>query len=427
MLNLKEPPLPGSPHINYCFCEGGIILRREKFTPGEGMPQASSCSPTPPIRRRFCIRRLIGVFLAGALVMGSAAGLWRRQKTAPLRTFPLKYWDELAPEAAGMDAKRLATLAKTLRGSGCVVRGGKMVYHWGLPENRSNVWSASKPVIVHALLMAVQQGKLASLDVPVSTSEPRLMDLNPGLGYKDRTITWRHMMSQTSCYGVQESPGTAFDYSDFQIALFIDSLFEKVYQATGRAVDHDIMHPVLYRELHMQDAPYLGVRRQNKAIGRLNISPRDFCRFGLLYLRGGKWLGRQLLPESVVQETLRSPLPATFPRTAGHEAGMISGQRSLGGGKNQDDAWGSYSNTWWTNGKNSAGERLWEDAPEDTVGAFGQGGKWALVLIPSLDLVASWVDTTLPGGTAMCWNETGRLALSSALSRLAKTVRPAKR
>jgi hypothetical protein len=104
----------------------------------------------------------------------------------------------------------------------------------------------------------------------------------------------------------------------------------------------------------------------------------------------------------------------------------IPGQRSLGGGKNQDDSWGSYSNTWWTNGKNSAGEMLWPDAPPDTVGAFGQAGKWALVLIPSLDLVASWVDSSLPGGTAMCWNETGRLALNNVLSRLAKTVRSPK-
>ena len=380
-------------------------------------------SPAASLATKSRRQKWLGATAATAALLGLALWFFQSHRIEVKRAFPGPYWDQVAPESVGMDGKRLLWLAKTLRGSGCIVRSGKMAYHWGHPEVRSNVWSASKPFIAHALYAAVEQGLLPSLDAPVAASEPRLENLNAELNYKDRSITWRHLISQTSCYGVSEAPGTAFDYSDYQIALLIDSLYEKVYRVPPSKVDSEVMHPLLYRQIHLQDSPYIGMQRQNKTTGRLNISPRDFCRFGLLYLRGGRWDGKTVLPESWIRLALANPLPATLARTAGKDAPMIDGQRSLGGGKNQDDAWGSYSQTWWTNGSNAAGERLWPDAPADTVGAFGQGGKWALVISPSLDLVASWVDTALPGATAMCWNETGRLALNRILYRLGKTVR----
>lgn len=389
----------------------------------------SPAAPPPPLPeaaerpRRFRTRQrwAAAAALAAALSIGFWGWHWR--STRALRVFPGKYWEQVTPESVGMDGQRLARLSRTLRGSGCIVRGGKMAYHWGHPELRSNVWSASKPFIAHALFAAVVRGLLPSLDAPVADSQPGLHSLNADLQYKDRQITWRHLVSQTSCYGVSEAPGRAFDYSDFQMALLIDTLFEKVYQVSDPKIDREVMEPMLYRDIQFQDSPTLGRQGQHRSVGRLHISPRDFCRFGLLYLRGGQWDGKPLLPESWIHLARASPLPPTLARTAGTDATMLEGQRSLGGGKNQEDAWGSYSYTWWTNGCNAAGERLWPDAPTDTFGAFGQAGKWALVIIPSLDLVASWVDTTLPGFTAMSWNETGRLPLSRILHQLARTVR----
>jgi hypothetical protein len=37
-------------------------------------------------------------------------------------------------------------------------------------------------------------------------------------------------------------------------------------------------------------------------------------------------------------------------------------------------------------------QRMWPDAPPDTYGAFGHGGPRAMVVIPSLGLVASYND-----------------------------------
>jgi CubicO group peptidase (beta-lactamase class C family) len=71
--------------------------------------------------------------------------------------------------------------------------------------------------------------------------------------------------------------------------------------------------------------------------GRLMVSPRDFARFGLLYLRGGKWRDRQLLAPELARIAISSPLPNSIPRTSGEEAQMIEGQRSIGSLKVPDN------------------------------------------------------------------------------------------
>jgi hypothetical protein len=76
---------------------------------------------------------------------------------------------------------------------------------------------------------------------------------------------------------------------------------------------------------------------------------------------------------------------------------MIAGQRSIGGGSNQTDHFGSYSFTWWTNGVDRQGKRHWPNVPHDAVGAFGHAGKRAMVLLPSKDLIVVWNETRVHG------------------------------
>ena len=116
---------------------------------------------------------------------------------------------------------------------GCVVRGGYMVFAWGDQGKSSDVASAFKPVLSTLLLMAIQEGKIAGVDEPVARSEPRLTTLNEG---KDAAITWRHLASQTSGYGWSERPGAAYAYNDYALALYYDTLTEKVFGTNGTEV-----------------------------------------------------------------------------------------------------------------------------------------------------------------------------------------------
>ncbi|MBI2300693.1 MAG: hypothetical protein HYU66_17430 [Armatimonadetes bacterium] len=302
-------------------------------------------------------------------------------------------WPVCTPADAGLDAAGLAAFSAFVGGRGCVVRHDRMAYLWGDPARRSDVASAAKPVYVHFLFKALEDGRIAGLDDAVAPLEPRLADLNPALGRKDARITWRHLANQTSCYGVAEAPGTAFCYNDWQMALFWDLLFLRVYGARYDTVDRDVLHALLTDPLGCQDEPTFLAFGPDDRPGRLAISPRDFARFGLLYLRGGRWGDRTLLSATHSAQAIGEPLPNAVPRSAGQPADMLPGQRSLGSQRvpdNQTDHLGSYSWLWWLNGVDRAAARQWPAAPTDVFGCFGHGGREVMAAFPGLDLIVSW-------------------------------------
>ncbi|MBN1846547.1 MAG: serine hydrolase [Sedimentisphaerales bacterium] len=354
-----------------------------------GIPSAA-----PKVRRRC---PLVTALAAWGL-LGAAALPARQDPNGPQPIYPGADWTERSPAAAGLDPQKLQALSEYIGGRGCVVRGGCLVYGWGDLAKRGDIASACKPWYVHFLLAAWEQGKIASLDEPVVRWEPRLNDLNPSLGHKDRQITWRHLANQISCYGVQEKPGTAFCYNDWQMALFWDTLVLRVYSATYDDVDEKLLHARLTDILQCQDKPtFLAFGGQDRP-GRVAVSVRDFCRFGLLYLRRGNWNGRQLLRAKHVDLATGSSLPNSLPRAGQVEAQMIPGQRSIGSRRipdNQTDHGGSYSFAWWTNGVDRQGKRQWPGVPTGAYGAFGHGGMRAMVVIGELDLIISWNDSRI--------------------------------
>ncbi len=335
--------------------------------------------------------------LASVVLIAWASGVI---EAGPVESvYPGQEWASRPPEQLGLDAAQLKAFSDYAGGFGCIVRHGYMAYTWGDASRRMDVASAVKPVYAHFLFKAVQDGKVASVDEPVCKWEPRLNDINEGLGYKDRKITWRHMANQISCYGLVEAPGTAFAYNDWQMALLFDTLFTKVYGATLDTVD-DLLHTQLTDVIGCQDDPTFLAYGTGERPGRMAISPRDFARFGLLYLRGGKWRDKQLLKGETVRMMVTSPVPNAIPRAGDKAAEMVPGQRSIGSRQipdNQTDHMGSYSWLWWINGVDREGNRHWPAAPVDTYGCFGHGGMRAVVVITSLDLVVSWNGTRIEG------------------------------
>ena len=311
--------------------------------------------------------------------------------------FPQEKWAVKKPDEVGLDVRKLDALSRYSGGFGCVVRHGYMVYTWGDASRRKDVASAVKPLYTHLLLKAVEDGKIKSIDEPVYKVEPRLAALNEDLGYKDREITWRHLCNQISCYGVRERPGRAFDYSDWNMALLFDSLFLKVYGTSWEKVDSEVLGPGLTDLLGCEDKPTFMAFGTGNRPGRLAISPRDFARFGLLYLRKGNWNGKQLIDAETAAAAISTPVPISIPRTKGAKGEMIKGQRSIGGGNNQCDHNGNYSFAWWINGVGRDGTRNWPDAATDVYGCFGHGDIRAMVVMPSLDLIVCWNDSKIKG------------------------------
>jgi CubicO group peptidase (beta-lactamase class C family) len=328
-----------------------------------------------------------------------------------LQTIPGAAWEERTPEAAGLSREKLDALRDLAGGRGCVVKGGTLVYSWGDAAKSADVASAVKPVISTLLLIAVQEGKLENVDAAVSRVEPRLSG-------KNHSITWRQLASQTSGYGLEELPGAAYAYNDFALALYYDSLMAGVFREAGT----DVLRKRLGEVLGFQDPCTFEAFGPKDRPGRLAISPRDFARFGLLALRGGRWGDRQVVDAGLMYLSISAPIPAATPRTSGKEGEMIPGQRSLGGTRNITPAGpGLYSFNWWVNGTDDQGRQLFVDGPADLVAALGHGGKRALWILPSRDLVVSWNDATTddhdrcPGTHNAKLNQAVRLMAESAV------------
>lgn len=326
-----------------------------------------------------------------------------------LQTVPGAAWEERAPRPAGLDSSKLDALRDLAGGRGCVVRGGTMVYSWGDVAKSADVASACKPVLSTLLMVAVQEGKLECVDAAVSAVEPRLTG-------KNRGITWRQLASQTSGYGLPEEPGAAYAYNDFALALYYDSLMDRVYRAPGT----EVLRARLAGPLRFQDPCSFDAFGPQDRPGRLSVSVRDFARFGLLVLRGGRWGESQLVTPGLAYLSISAPVPASTPRTKGGDGAMIPGQRTLGGAKSMTPVGpGVYSFNWWLNGTDDQGRQLFVDGPADLVAALGHGGKRALWILPSLDLVVSWNDSTIddhdrsPGNRDAAINRAVRLMVES--------------
>jgi CubicO group peptidase (beta-lactamase class C family) len=303
--------------------------------------------------------------------------------------FPAADWEKRKPEDVGLSADKLKALAELAGGRGCVVRRGYLVYTWGDVAKSGDIASAVKPILSTLLFLAVQQEKIKSVDAKVADFDPRLRDINNG---KDAGITWRHLASQTSGYGLTEAPGEAYSYNDFALALYYDTLTRRVYQQDGTRVLKEQLGDVL----GFQDNYTFEAFGPDDRPGRLAISLRDLARFGLLYLRGGKWKDKQVLKPELSRLALASVVSADLPRTRGKDADMLPKQRSLGGGKNISPAGpGCYSFNWWLNRTDQDGKRFYVDGPPDLYVAQGHGGERALWVIPSLDLIVAWNDAKI--------------------------------
>jgi len=333
------------------------------------------------------------------------------------KVFPAAQWEKRMPAEVGLSREKLDALMELVGGRGCVVRQGCMVFSWGDQSRSSDVASAFKPILSTLLLLAVQEGRLKGVDDRVAEFEPRLKTLNQG---KDAIITWRHLASQTSGYGLADAPGAAYAYNDFALTLYYKLLTHQVFRTNGT----EVLRTRLADPLQFEDAYTFNAFQRADRDGRLALSVRDLARIGLLYLRNGQWRDKQVMRPDLIRMAINSPISAATPLTSGREAEMLPAQHSIGGTRNITPVGpGYYSFNWWLNRTNLAGQRLFVDAPPDTYVASGHGGKRALWIFPSLDLIVCWNDSSIadhdqsPGNPDTKLNQAARLMVAAATQR----------
>jgi CubicO group peptidase (beta-lactamase class C family) len=337
--------------------------------------------------------------------------------------FPGETWERTTPDAAGYNPEQLQAFAERVGGHGCIVHRGRMLADWGEMAQPHDLASAAKPIYAHFVLMSLQAGRIGSLDDPLLRWVPELAGLNPDLDFKDRHITWRHLLRQTSGYGVTEPPGAAFAYNDYQTGLLIWTLVRRVYACGYAGADATLMRGELFDRIGCEDSPSMQTSTRRPA--RVTMSARDLARFGWLYLGLGQWDRGRVLAADLVREAIGNPTPPNFPRTAGQATERIPGVPTIGGHVHRASHLGAISHFWWVNTPNASGDRLFPSGPSDLFAAIGYSGQYALVVLPGHELVLAWMKSFGDLGRNDEFDRRGRSAIDEALRiLLARTAEP---
>lgn len=256
-----------------------------------------------------------------------------------------------------------------------IVEGGAVVAQWGDVERRYKCHSIRKSLLsaligIHVESGAIDLGKtLAELGIDdregltPREKAAKILDLlmaRSGV-YHPTGYETEYMKNLKPARGSQ-GPGTWWCYNNWDFNA-LGTIFE---QLTGRSLFEEfrdrIAGPLGMQDFrydaHRQDGEYVSFDTSVHCAYPLRMSARDLARFGLLYLRGGRWKDRQVVPEKWVRMSVRSYSHA--------------GDR------------GGYGYMWWVAHGDVHFPQM--SVPAGTYSARGAGGHY-VVVVPSLDLV----------------------------------------
>ena len=336
--------------------------------------------------------------------------------SARSQAFPGENWQVAdRPEALGWSSEKLE-VARAYAGTidtaaVIIVADGIVVDQWGETTRKFNVHSVRKSLLSALFGIYEAEGSI-NLD---ATLEELGIDDRQGLTDSERQATLLDLLgSRSGIYhpanlvGEADSarwpardrygPGTFWHYSNWDFNA-TGAIFE---QETGRGI-FEAFDERIAKLLGMQDyGPRDGMYEPRSGFGGaqgrsvseypayvFRMTARDMARFGLLYLRGGRWGDHQVVPAEWVERTTRTA-------------------RSV-------SAYGGHEFFWWIaiDGKLYPGV----DVGEGAYAAHGAGGHYITVM-PAYDLVVvhrvNTNDRTVPvGGTdegkSISRDEYGRL------------------
>jgi len=307
---------------------------------------------------------------------GGAAEIW-----------PMPTWEQAAPEEVGMDEailRKACDYALTGGGSGCIIRRGRVVMRWGDQKQRYDLKSTTKAIGVTAVGLALKDGKIESLNDLAKKYHSGFgipPEYNSGTGWLDK-ITLFHLATQTAGFDkpggytkLLFEPGTKWSYSDGGpnwlaecITLVYGQdlntlMFERVFGPIGIKPNDLTWRNNAYRPREID-----GIKRREFGSG-ISANIDAMARLGYLYLRGGRWQGKQIIPASFVD------MARTVPRVV---RGLVVVKP-----ESYFNASDHYGLLWWNNADGTMA-----GVPRDAYWSWGLYDS-LIVVIPSLDIVAA--------------------------------------
>jgi len=291
---------------------------------------------------------------------------------------PATYWQPSTPEEQGVDSGLLLEMLQKIKKeeynlrSIIIVRNNRLVLEsYIFPYNRDishNTKSASKSIVSAMMGIALREKWIQSLDQTVESFFPGYF-----AGQSDdrkKTVNLRHMLTMTTgldlvdqgsgtekIYASAEpvktmfefpmaaAPGETFNYLT-PVPMVLSAVLTKT---TGKSLT-ELADTYLFQPMgieHVFWKKYL----DNIDFTDAYMRPIDMAKFGALFLDGGKWQGKQIIPAQWVAESVKN-----------HMTGVKKAEAK-------------YGYMWWGNDFN----RL-DDVGEGAFMALGWGGQTIIVL-----------------------------------------------
>jgi CubicO group peptidase (beta-lactamase class C family) len=291
-------------------------------------------------------------------------------------------WKISTPGEQGIDLKTLSGSEKAIKNdfqavtSLLVVRHGYLVYErYYLGNNKNDythVFSVTKSVISALTGIALREKLITGLDQKISDVYPEYFkNTDP----KKKEITIKNLLTMTgglepvdNNYGAWFHSGDWFEYvinrpltsnpgEKFTYNTGLTHVLGGVIAGSAKMSIKKFADRYLFSHLGITNYRWDTDPKGNYGGGHLlYLTPRDMAKFGYLYLKGGKWGEKQVVPEEWVKESTRV-------------------QADPGDGR-------KYGYLWWLENKRDKVH----NKQFSMFSAIGYGGQY-ITVIPELDLV----------------------------------------
>jgi CubicO group peptidase (beta-lactamase class C family) len=322
--------------------------------------------------------------LATALLCVSFVHMRAESSPAIAEHFPAATWEKVTPDPAEWSVEKLAEANAWSRriaptAAVMIIRHGVVVSEWGDTATKSNLHSIRKSLLSALIGIAVDEHRI---DLGATMESLGIDDNEPSLTQTEKTATVGDLLKARS--GIYHAalyetdamarerpprgshpPGTFWYYNNWDFNT-LGTIYE---HATGDAIfsalRDRIAVPIGMEDYQPTDGQYFAGADSDHLAYPIRMNARDLARFALLYLHGGRWNDRQIVPSEWVHESTR-PHSQVYP------------ERGLGLG---------YGYLWWTGYPANNGAPTVKVPPE-TFAAFGAEGQYAFV-IPAYSMIWS--------------------------------------
>jgi CubicO group peptidase (beta-lactamase class C family) len=267
--------------------------------------------------------------------------------------WPTREWQVTTPEKQDMDSTTLDRITSYVRDSGLevdsviVIRHGYIVYekYFRAPWNKDkihNIYSCTKSVMGSLVGIAVQQGKIKSLNDKMVDYFPNrtiqnlderkkrvtllnLMTMKGGFDWAERTYPYtdprnpwiQALRSNDTIQFVLDrpmatQPGTVWAYNGGYSQIFSAIVTDKTGMNTMEFAKKNLFSPLGITNFIWR------TDRQGvyDAGGGLSMPPLDMAKYGYLMMNQGMWDRKQIIPADFVAESVKTQ--TTFNANSGY-------------------------------------------------------------------------------------------------------------